>query len=176
LNPKWKGKIVIAQDDSDTFTVMAQTFLGGFTKADKWLRRLAANDPQVIQGATQVTDLVAAGQDAVTLNARTMRFLSVKKQGAPVAWNLTKAVAQPALISILRGAPHPAAGKLFVRWLLSREGQTLMAAQGRVPGLPGIKYDHSLLAYGTRMVVVKPEMAKQYPRYQKEWNTVLGIK
>jgi len=176
LNPKWKGKIVIAQDDSDTFTVLGQNFLGGFTKASRWLRGLAANDPQIIQGATQVTELVAAGQDAITLNARTMRFLSLKKQGAPVAWNLTKAVAQPAIISVLRSAPHPAAARLFERWLLSTQGQTLMAAAGRVPGLPSIKYDHRLLAHGTKVVVVKPYMVKQYARYQKEWNTVLGIK
>ena len=38
----------------------------------------------------------------------------------------------------MKGAPHPNAAKLFVDWMLSDEGQRVLAAQNRVPIRKGI--------------------------------------
>jgi ABC-type Fe3+ transport system substrate-binding protein len=59
--------------------------------------------------------------------------------GAPIAW--VKLEPLPAIFNImgvLKDAPHPNAARLFESWVLSDEGQKVMAANDYLPASPAV--------------------------------------
>jgi ABC-type Fe3+ transport system substrate-binding protein len=42
------------------------------------------------------------------------------------------------VIALLKSAPHPNAGKLFIEFILSEEGQKVVAAAGYIPARPDV--------------------------------------
>ncbi len=76
------------------------------------------------EGMDALVSLVAAGEFNAAIASADYRVWKKAEKGAPVAWHCPTPV--PVAISeagILKGAPNAAAGKLFLNWLLSKEGQ-----------------------------------------------------
>ncbi len=76
------------------------------------------------EGMDALVSLVAAGEFNAAVASADYRVWKKAERGAPVAWHCPEPV--PVAISeagLLRGAPNVAAGKLFLNWLLSKEGQ-----------------------------------------------------
>jgi iron(III) transport system substrate-binding protein len=127
LNPKWKGKIVALDPRQPgnganlTVFVYATPSLGR-----NFLKRLFGEmDVTFSNDRYQIVDWLARGKFAVNL------FSPVRsediKAGLPLA---DVKVDGPAPLgagagsaSLLNRAPHPNAAKLFLNWILSREGQ-----------------------------------------------------
>ena len=58
-------------------------------------------------------------------------------KGAPVKWRLIDPALFTALtLNLSKNAPRPNAGKLYIDFLLSDEGQELLAANRQIPALP----------------------------------------
>jgi len=89
-----------------------------------------------------VTNLLAAGEFPLVLNTYLHNVEDIKRKGAPVDWTVQDPVFtkfQP--LGIGAKAQHPNAAKLFADFMLSEEGQKVIASFGRVPTRRGVTTD-----------------------------------
>jgi iron(III) transport system substrate-binding protein len=93
----------------------------------------------------------------------------MKRKGAPVEWvkTLDPIVVSLHPVAIAAGAPHPAAARLFVDFLLSEEGQTIIRASGRVSPRFGSTGGAVL-----KLQPIDPSAAADYEGLQREWRAI----
>ncbi|MDP2660850.1 MAG: extracellular solute-binding protein, partial [Dehalococcoidia bacterium] len=124
LKPVFKGKLGIEQSAYSWFAQRAQIW--GKDKATEYLKKLAAQQPKFVSGHTTLADAVVSGEVPVAVNVYQHRVEQQKAKGAPVAWAADQPTgAEPNSTGIAKGAPHPNAGKLFLDWRLTEEGQNV---------------------------------------------------
>lgn len=129
LNPKWKGKMV-AYDPKARGHI--QTMRGIYyhpVLGPEFVRRLFS-EMDITFGRDQrlMLDWVAQGKNYIFLFATKSDTLSAGKKGLPVG--VLDVPSQEGHISagfghvaLLNKAPHPSAARVFINWLVSREGQ-----------------------------------------------------
>jgi iron(III) transport system substrate-binding protein len=138
LNPKWKGKIGMDHTKPEWFSWKLKRM--GEEKGVAYMRKLGAQDFKLYAGLTILTSLLAAGEFPLVLNTYLHNIEDVRRKGAPVDWVAQDPVFtkfQP--IGIGSKATHPNAAKLFVDFMLSEEGQKIIASFGRVPTRRGVQ-------------------------------------
>lgn len=176
-DPKWKGKLLMEADDMEMFAgLVSLKFGGSLEQATDWLKKVAANQPEMHKGHTETTELLAAGQGAVFLGAYGHRIESLKKKSAPLEWMKTEGTQFLQVGGIVKNSPNPNAGKLFWNWLIGEEAQEAISKVGRIPSRPGVKLDAPLLPEGVKWYPVRPELAKQYATLTKVWKETLGLR
>jgi iron(III) transport system substrate-binding protein len=123
-DPKWKGQLAIEARLRPY--VYGTPFLGGEDKVVDMLRRLRANDPRPTDGDIKSQSLLIAGEFPVLIGAYLQRYISMK--GKPWGFvpfkEVWSNVPRQGYV-VPKGAPHPNAGKLFMWWFVSPEGQAL---------------------------------------------------
>ncbi|MGY9005798.1 MAG: ABC transporter substrate-binding protein [Alphaproteobacteria bacterium] len=76
------------------------------------------------EGMTSLTSLTGAGEFKSTLAVAAYMVAQIKRKGAPVAFHCPDTVMiNASAVGLLKGAPNTNAGKLYLNWLLSMEGQ-----------------------------------------------------
>jgi len=137
LNPKWKGKIGMDHSKPEWFSWKLKRM--GEEKGLAYMRKLGAQDFKLYSGLTILTNLLAAGEFPLVLNTYLHNVEDVRRKGAPVDWVAQDPVFtkfQP--IGVGSKATNPNAAKLFVDFMLSEEGQKIIASFGRVPTRRGV--------------------------------------
>ena len=132
LNPKWRGKIGMDHTKPEWFSWKLKRL--GQDKGLAYMKRLGAQEFKLYSGLTIITGLLAAGEFPLVLNTYIHNAEDAKRKGAPVDWLAQDPVFtkfQP--IGVAAKAPHPNAAKLFVDFMLSEDGQRIIASFGRVP-------------------------------------------
>ncbi len=132
LNPKWRGKIGMDHTKPEWFSWKLKRL--GQEKGLAYMKRLGTHEFKLYSGLTIITGLLAAGEFPLVLNTYIHNAEDAKRKGAPVDWLAQDPVFtkfQP--IGVAAKAPHPNAAKLFVDFMLSEEGQRIIASFGRVP-------------------------------------------
>ena len=129
-DPKWKGKLGIESDDDNWLMTMSGA-IGG----DRLFRDIVAkNGISVRKGHALLGSLIASGEVPVALDAYYDEIGSLKKSGAPVEMVLAApVVSMPTAVGVLKRAAHPYAAVLFSDFLLSEDGQKILAAHNIVP-------------------------------------------
>jgi iron(III) transport system substrate-binding protein len=125
LSPDWKGKILLVDPRiADAFFEFWDRIM--LVKGEDFLTRLKAQDPRLTPGSSQGTESIAAGEGAFVLPVSGPSVNAVKNNGAPVD------IIQPDLtvgietaIGITNKAQHPSAARLFVDYVLSKEGNAV---------------------------------------------------
>jgi ABC-type Fe3+ transport system substrate-binding protein len=129
LQPKWKGKIGFF----DPRIPSAGQGLWGFlmkNKGKEFLQRLAKQDLFIHRDGQQLAVGLAKGTLAVALGL-SQRFVDPYiKSGLPIKVLLTVKEELSGsngfgTVAIMKNAPHPNAAKVYINWLLSKEGQEL---------------------------------------------------
>ncbi len=174
LTPKWKGKLGMDPEETEWYAALSEYW--GRDKARKFLRGLAAQNPALHQGHTLIAKLTVAGEFPLSI-AHGSRIEQLKGEGAPVDWvdTVDPVVTSPSVIALSARAPHPNAARLFVDYVLSRDGQKLMRDNFRVVArsdLPPLakKLDMKQL----RTFFVNPKIAARYGEFQKEYQEIFG--
>ncbi|HEX4928927.1 MAG TPA: extracellular solute-binding protein [Burkholderiales bacterium] len=132
LDPHWAGKLGLDEDDAEWYAGMLEYW--GHDRTVAYMRALARQRPQ-FRGSHQVlTDQLAAGELALAL-VYANEIDSARRAGAPVEWlhSFDPIIASPSPIAISVRAPHPAAARLLVDYLLSPEGQRVIRSRFRAP-------------------------------------------
>ncbi len=129
LDPKWKGKIVTS--DVTQGYVYTPAVLIRESKGEAWLKRLFIDQaPQTIRDRRQSVEALVRGKASIGfgLHPIVMRdFLA--EGGFKNIKNLDIAGFEAGDVLVLfNRAPHPNAAKLFINWLLTKEGQTAWSA------------------------------------------------
>ena len=132
LDPKWKGRIALEATDAEWMATLVK--LWGPKDGMEYFRKLADMKPDMRKGHVLLAELIAAGEIPVGLTAYHSNAESLKKRGAPIDWVPMKpVVGRPQGIAVGRDAPHPYAALAFVDFVLSPEGQGMLATMGRAP-------------------------------------------
>ena len=129
LNPKWKGKIGFLDPRTPGSGQSIWSFLWD-VKGENYLRKLVQQDLFVSRDQRQLGDALARGKLAVALGVSfytlegfltanlPVKELPAMKEGLPSSNG-------SGVIGVVKNPPHPHAARVFVNWLLSKEGQEL---------------------------------------------------
>jgi iron(III) transport system substrate-binding protein len=137
LNPKWKGKMGMDHTKPEWFAWKLKRL--GTEKGLAYMKKLGAQEFHLYAGLSVVTNLLAAGEFPLVLNTYLHNVEDIKRRSAPVDWIVQDPVFtkfQP--LGIGAKAQHPNAAKLFADFMLSEDGQKVIASFGRVPTRRGI--------------------------------------
>ncbi|MCK9364273.1 MAG: extracellular solute-binding protein [Syntrophales bacterium] len=142
-DPKWKGKIVMADPATHPTTIswlvgLKENVIKSDAEWMKFLKGLAANDPMFVASFGPTPAPIESGEKLIGIS---MPKYIVTKAPAPLDW---AHVSQPMMgtprgIAIAAKAPHPNAARLFMDYWLSKEAMTIMAAKvGEYVLTPGV--------------------------------------
>lgn len=142
LDPKWKGKIVILDPRTPGSGESTWAFLLRI-KGEEFLDKLAAQEMTVGRNLRQLAEQVARGKSMISIGVSYYTYLPFIKAGLPVKAisNIKEgyyAATGSGNLAIIKNAPHPNASKVFVNWLLSKEGQSTFS---KALGQPTRRFD-----------------------------------
>ncbi|MGH7773948.1 MAG: ABC transporter substrate-binding protein [Candidatus Binatia bacterium] len=161
LNPKWKGG-QISVDNEAYGMLQGLIDVWGKEKAVSYLKKLAAQDPVVKRGNTERVQLAVAGEYALII-AYNQTIQRMTSRGAPIDWiALEPAVVQVNPAMLAAKAPHPNAARLFLDFILSKEGQQLLTGFQRIPVRKDVEPDPPRLFRGYKRVLEHPEGYKDF--------------
>ncbi len=81
------------------------------------------------EGLNAAMNLVGAGENYVSLPAYPEQIKALQAKGTPIGWHCPDLVPlEMSKLSVFRGGPGIDAARLYVNWLLSKEGQLSQAA------------------------------------------------
>jgi iron(III) transport system substrate-binding protein len=133
LDPKWKGKIVKAHPGYSG-NIMTATFELSHALGWDYFKKLGQQQIMQVQSSTEPPKKLALGERPLMFDGNEYNALLVKKRGAPVEivypGEGTPLVGGSA--GVMKDAPHPNAGRLFISYLFSREGQQLLVDMGQL--------------------------------------------
>jgi len=127
LDSKWKGKIAILDPRTPGSGESTWAFLWKI-KGEEFLHKLVAQEMTVGRNLRQLGEAVARGKSAISIGLSYYTYLPFIKAGLPIKPISSikegyYASSGSGNLVVLKNAPHPNAGKVFVNWLLSKEGQ-----------------------------------------------------
>jgi iron(III) transport system substrate-binding protein len=129
LSAKWKGRIGFLDPRNPGSGQNTWSFIWK-VKGEEFLVKLAQQDLLINQNLRQLADGLAKSKLAFTLGLSHYTYAPFIKAGLPV-----KPVSRikegahanngSGVVTVVKNPPHPNAAKIFVNWLLSKEGQEL---------------------------------------------------
>ena len=143
LDPKWKGKMAwtseLAVQGPPGFIYNVLTTMGE-EKGMAYLRGLAAQLPAGIAASPRaVLDQVISGEHALGLMMFNHHAAISIGKGAPIKMaNIEPLVGVFSIVAIMKDAPHPNAARLLTEFILSDEGQKVMADNDYLPADPDV--------------------------------------
>ncbi len=129
LNPKWKGKIGLldprtpgAGDSNWSYFWMV--------KGEDYLRKFTAQKIALSRDQRVLSDILSKGTITIAVGLSHYAVLPFLKAGLPVKpmppmKEGTYGTGGSGNVAVIKNAPHPNAAKLFVNWLLGKEGQEI---------------------------------------------------
>jgi len=129
LNPKWQGKIGISDPRTPGSGASIWSYMR-YVKGEPFLKSLVGQKMLITRDLRLLAENTARGQLGIAVGIAYAEFLPFLKVGLPV-----KPLPRPkegmyattgyGSLTVIKGAPHPNASKVFVNWFLSREGQDI---------------------------------------------------
>jgi len=129
LQPKWKGKMVVYDPRARGHIQSVRSIYYSPKLGGEYFRRLFGEmDVTLSRDQRMMIDWVAQGKYLLSIFSAGNDVLDAKKKGLPV--DLIDVPDDESYMSggfghvaAVNKAPHPAANKIFLNWLLSKEGQ-----------------------------------------------------
>jgi len=141
LNPKWKGKI-LAGDPRFPGPGQA-TFSYFYASKDlgpDFIRELAKQDLHFLRDDRQTSEWLATGKYPVLVGGSDTDVEPFLREGLPIRILNPKQLKEGGYLtagagglSLMSKAPHPNAAKLYINWLLSKEGQSALVKSNGYP-------------------------------------------
>ena len=175
LQPQWNGKIVMVSKAYEWFLKLLKVW--GEEKGMAYFKRLAQQNPGFRIGSSQIADLVAAGENPIGINTYSTTIEDLKAKGAPLEWvPLDPVIAILHPIAITAQAPHPNAAKLFVDYVLSKEGMTVLRGFKRIPSRPDVEPMVPRLTKGIKFYASEPELAEEFDKYARTFQNLFEVR
>src|SRR5207237_4114547 len=175
-NPALSGKIAVEQGDVVVYSALRKIL--GDAEAQAVLKCIAANQPSLRSGHTEMANLLAAGEFAVTLSSNGHRLAQLKYESKqPIDWARTDPIITDVqAMALADKAPHPNAGKLLMEWMTSNEGQLAIQSTGRVPANPKVAPKYPDLTNFAKVFYISMAMRADFDKAEAFCRTTLGIK
>lgn len=132
LTPKLKGKTVI---NDPTTTGIGSAFFSSlvFYKdvEPDYFHQLVKQEPVIMRDQNLQVDWLAKGKYPIALWPRSQPMVEYLEAGAPISYTPipkegTYLQTSGSSVSLVNRASHPNAARVFINWLLSKEGQQYM--------------------------------------------------
>jgi ABC-type Fe3+ transport system substrate-binding protein len=171
LNPKLRGKIGISDPRTPGSGSSMWSYMH-YIKGEEYLKRLVGQNLFVTRDLRLLAENLARGKIAVTSGIGYSEFLPFIKANLPV---VPLPVPKEGLyvsggyghLTVLKNPPHPNASKVFINWLLSRDGQEVFT---RSMGVGSRRFDIDtrwLKEYG--VIAAKDFLTlEQYHKYENQ--------
>ena len=175
LQTQWKGKLGMDQDADDWLAALLDFY--GDEKGKQIARSLGGQNLNIRKGRTLVSQLVAAGEFPVKIDAHHHEAVSLRQAGAPIDYIFPEPFIPVKSVSAFvmsSQPPHPHAAALLVDFMLSKKGQELAFRQKRWPAFKELAAGGPD-DVGNRNTLV-PDADKWGSRYQElvQLSAVLG--
>ena len=152
LDPKWKGKIIT--DDPRTPGPSQSAFLFFYLHPDLgpgFIRELLQQKLLILKNYGQEVDLVGSGKYPVGVGLVEAIAEQRMRQGVPITILDPRQMkegsdiqAADSQLGLINKAPHPNAAKVYINWLLSKEGQiSYVRASGFISNRVDVPTDHT---------------------------------
>ena len=173
---KWKGQLLMDENESKWMSGMVSYY--GEAKAMDLMRKLAKQAIQFRTGHSLLHTLLAAGERPIVVVAFANGVDRLKREGAPIEW----VTAEPVIgltfgLGLVKNAPHPNAARLFIDFMLSREGQEAMGISGYF--VPRADVSSPILKEAppkTKVIPLPMTLAPRYNEYFETYRKVMGLK
>ena len=176
LLPGWKGKITIP--DPSRHTTTAQ-FLADLDRYEgiKWrefARSLAQQQPLLVESFAPIVNTVVKGEAHLGLTY--LKYVGQYK--GPIDFvRLNKYLADTNYMGVAKKAAQPNAGKLYVEYICSPEGQKAMAATGEFVLAPQITPSIAGAAeVAQRTIFMEEPTAEEFKKLREEMRQIFLIR
>ena len=131
LNPKWKGRIGYLDPRTPGAGDSTWAFMWR-VKGEDYLKKLVAQDLYLGRDQRQLAESLAKGRVAVMIGLSYYSYLPFLKAGLPIKTLPTLkegnyGTGGSGNLAIIKAPAHPNSTKVFVNWLLGREGQEIVS-------------------------------------------------
>jgi iron(III) transport system substrate-binding protein len=175
VDPRWKGKIAMGNPSLHDVTInwlaSLQRVFGSTQKANDWIKRLAAQEPLMLDSMVPVGERVASGE--VSLGLAYVKYVHLHgMKGAPLDYvkGLPAYLGDGNFIGLTTKAPHPNAAKLYIDYFLGQESMEIMAKVGEFVNRRGVYPPISGAEQVVSRFVQMIEMsAEDYSRKKEEY-------
>jgi len=172
LLPRWKNKMSMDTKAYEWFANMLK--YRGEAKGLDYMKKLGEQNILFRTGRTLNAQMVAAGEVEIGIACYNQRIEEMKVKGAPVNWvGLDPVVPEIHPLAVSANAPHPNAARLLLDYLLSKEGQALIASFYRIPSRTDVDPIIPNLKKGLKIMTPSFDMVDNYERYTKLYRELL---
>ena len=131
LNPKWKGKIGYLDPRTPGAGDSTWAFMWR-VKGEDYLKKLVAQDLYLGRDQRQLAESLAKGRVVVMIGLSYYSYLPFLKAGLPIKTLPTLkegnyGTGGSGNLAIIKAPAHPNSTRVFVNWLLGREGQEIVS-------------------------------------------------
>lgn len=180
LDPKWKGKLAFNQPWRSISVQQLLVYWESLGLKDV-AEKMKANEVRLFEGSSGVIQAVVRG-DAHVAHITDIPLNEMLADGAPLGFVYPNSgtTTSDSIAGVAAKAPHPNVARVFVNWLMSKEGQAELV---RHSGLSGTRNDSPNLSHlpaTSKLPKALDGMALLTPDAQKKliehWRTVFGVK
>jgi iron(III) transport system substrate-binding protein len=128
LDPFWKGHLLLT-DLTSSGSYMQWAEIMKDQNGLSYLQKLKGQNLKVAASGTAAAQEIAAGSAYADFPGRIVHSVTLRAQGAPIAYTIMPGSGVPIFAAVFAKAPHPYASLLFVDYLISVEGQKDMCSK-----------------------------------------------
>ena len=174
LDPRWKGKR-IAIDSEAHGLLRALSAAWGEDKAVAYLKRLADQQPVMAHASITAVDSLHIGNVSMVIARAPVIHGYKKKLGSPIDWTfLGPIVAQIDAVMLSAQSRSPNAARLFVDFILSKEGQSGLAGVQQIPVRRDMEPGSKRVLQGHQWFVERPDKHENFGETVKLFREIFG--
>ena len=162
LEPKWKGKFMLQDPVVSTGAYRMLGYIRHNIFNEDFLRRFGDHDPLYTTGIQQEVQFLARGERPLSLVTVTSDAASTIEAGAPIkALSMKEGIiAWEIVAGVVKNSQHPNAAKVFMNWIMSKDGQLVNAQAKRISAIRKDVADFTPPAaqVKTKLLTLTPEM------------------
>jgi iron(III) transport system substrate-binding protein len=142
---------------------------------------MKANEVRFFEGSSGIIQAVVRG-DAQVAHITDIPLNGMLADGAPIGFTYPKSgtTTSDSIAGIAAKAPHPNVAKVFLNWMMSKDGQAILVDQAGLAGTRNEAPPLSHLPATAQLPKVVDGMTLLTPEVQKtlieHWRTVFGVK
>ena len=179
-DPKWKGKIVMANPANHATTIswligLKENVFKSEAEWMKFVKGLAANKPLFVKSFGPTPAPIESGEALIGIS---MPKYIITKAPAPLDWaRLSQPLmGTPRAIAITSTAPHPNAAKVFIDYWLSKKAMSMLAtdvgeyvlAPGVFPPIDGMDK--------AKVIPIRELSDEEIKKWGNEFKTIFNVK
>jgi iron(III) transport system substrate-binding protein len=175
LDPAWKGKLLFDPEAGYILAAMEQEW--GREKSVDYLTKLRKQDLSFRRGGALTTQVVSSGEYPIGIAINGETSAAIRDKGAPLGFKvLSPKIVKPEGLFLAKNSPHPHAALLFADWVLSEDGQSILAGKlGKGVAMKGVRSKFQEFQLQPDYVVT-PKLGPRLKAYIEDFAKTIGAR